>query len=207
MTNLSLPDELARVSRLQFTLQSLTAQSARSAFNGYWFTTGPIAEYWRVSLQITIGNADLYRPLRALMFSLRGGRNKLRLWDASSDPMRGAGALGPTINIGSDAGAGAESLSVTGLIVSQAVALAADDKIGIGENLYTVVSDAGSDSSGDATISILPALRRGVAAGDVINLLRPTGLFRLMSVPDMTIVPAQVSEAFSIDLMEDPDLG
>lgn len=207
MTILTFDTTILQASSVDFSLVSLTAQSPASAFNRFSFTSGPTSEFWRAMLTIVPGKSAHWRELRALMIGLRGGRNKLRIYDPSSAPMRGAGGASPTINIAVDGEAGDESITLKNLTVSQAVALAADDKLGIGENLYTVTDDAGSDSSGEATVSILPPLRQGAAVDDPVNTLKPTGLFRLMSMPSIVTVPGLMNQPVSLEFMEDPDLG
>lgn len=206
MSILTFGESLLHAAQVEFSLVSLTAQSPQSAFNTNSFVSGPVSEFWRVAMTIAAGDEDSYRALRALLTSLRAGRNKLRIYDPSSASLRGAGGASPTINIGADAVAGAESITLKNLTASQTVALAADDKIGIGENLYMVVSDCASDGSGEATVSILPALRLGVAEDDPVDTLRPTGLFRLMSKPSMVILPGSISQPVQLEFMEDPEL-
>jgi len=87
------------------------------------------------------------------------------------------------------------------------VALAADDLMGIGENLYMVTADGGSDGSGEATVSFLPPLRQGVAEDDVVTLYRPTGLFRLVSGAAVPALAGGLSPAVSLQFAEDPDFG
>lgn len=68
------------------------------------------------------------------------------------------------------------SNSVTGIL------LAGDYiQIGTGTNsrLHMVTADANSDSSGDASLSIVPALRSSPADGTAITVNNPVGVFRL----------------------------
>lgn len=207
MTIYTFPDTLLHSSSTLFALRSLTAMSPQSAFNQYSATSGPVTEFWRVTVSLVPGDADTYRIIRALLHQLRGGKNIIRLFDPTSHPMRGAGASSPTVNIATDAAAGAETIVIKNMTASQTGSLKADDKIGIGENLYTVMADANSNGSGEVSVDILPALRQGVAEGDPVNLVMPTGLFRLMSSPDMVIVPGNLSQPLSLEFVEDPDFG
>lgn len=206
MTIYTYPTSLMSLTKARFALRSLTAHSPQSAFNNQSFTSGPISEFWVVSLTVWAKTRNDLRDLRSLLFRLRGGRNPVRLFDLTSHPMRGAGGLSPTLNIAAAAVAGAESIEIKGLTPSQAVAIAADDKIGIGENLYSVMSDSGSDASGHCTVELLPALRLAVAEDDPVNTLRPTGLFRLMSQPEMDVIPGEMIDPIQLEFMEDPDV-
>jgi hypothetical protein len=203
MTIYTFPASLWHIAQVSFTLQSLSSSSPQSAFNPFMFTDGPTTEFWQVNVTLTPQSDDDWREVAALLRKLRGRRNKVRLYDPSR-ALRGAGASGPTINIAADAAAGATSIEVTGLTASQAVALAADDLIGIGENLHAVSDDAPSDASGNATLSVLAPLRQGVMAGDPVTLPSsdlesvsgPTGLFQLVAGADSQIVvPGGISAA------------
>src|SRR5690606_28843127 len=92
---------------------------------------------------------------------------------------RGAGGAGPVVNVAADAAAGDETLVLKSLLPDQPVALMYSDQIGVGENLYPVLDSCPSDSAGEATVSLGIPLRQGAAAGDPVNLVKPTGLFRL----------------------------
>lgn len=205
------PDALWQLTSLTFTLKPLSASSPQSAFNPFMFTDGPTSEFWQV--QGTIAFVEGYdgqaeadaRAVSALLRKLRGRRNKIRLFDRSRR-LRGAGAVGPVINIEVDAPAGATTITVNGLFPNQAAALAADDVIGIGENLHAVSDDAPSDATGKATLSILAPLRQGVAFGDPVNLLYPTGLFQLIGGAEgQTFVSPYRSLELQLQFMEDPD--
>ena len=82
--------------------------------------------------------------------------------------------------------AGANYLKIGGLVASQAISLAAGDKFSIilpGQNhgfLHAVVADVPSNSAGEALPSIWPRLRRPVAVDNIIQLVRPRGVFRLV---------------------------
>lgn len=206
MSILTFTPDLYRAGTVDFSLRSMTAHSPQSAFNQASFTSGPVSEFWEAAVVIVpMTEADL-RALRALLIQARAGKNKFRLYDPSSNGIRGAGGLSTVINISVAAVAGAETITLKNLVASQAVALAAGDHIGIGENLHMVVSDTGSDGDGKTTVSILPALRLGVAVDDPVTLVRPTGLFRLMNKPQMLVLPGQTSQPVSLEFMEDPDV-
>jgi hypothetical protein len=205
ITIFTFPSSLWHIASLGFTLQALSTSSPQSAFNPFMFTDGPTSEFWQVNATLVPQQADDWREVSALLRKLRGRRNKVRLYDPSRT-LRGAGAVGPTINIETAAIAGATSIEVNGLIASQAVALAADDLIGIGENLFAVTDDAPSDAAGKATVSILAPLRQGVAFGDAVNLLYPTGLFQLVGGADAAVVvPGDIRQPITLQFVEDPD--
>lgn len=205
MTIYTFPSSLWHVTTMQFSLLSLSAMTQQSAFNPLSFTDGPTSEFWQVQATLTPMGADDWRAISALLRKLRGKRNKIRLYDPSR-PMRGAGGASPTLNVLDDAATGATSITLYGLAVSQAVAFAADDQIGIGENLYGVSDDTGSNASGEATISILPPLRSGVAYTDAVNTLYPTGLFQLVEGGNSgTVIPGDIMQPLTLSFVESPD--
>jgi len=212
VTIYTFPSSLWRVSSVNFQLQSVSASSPQSAFNPLPFVDGPTTEVWIANVTVAPDEHDGWRDLAALLRKLRGRRNKVRLYDPSR-ALRGAGP-GPTVNVAADAAAGATSITLGNLTPSQAVALAADDLFGIGENPYAVSDDVASDSSGEATISFLPPLRVGVAVNDPVTLADadveditgPTGLFMLLSGGDgLVISPGRLSQPLNLQFIESPD--
>ncbi len=211
MATLTYPESLWRCSTISFTLMAMSASTPQSAFNPLVFQSGPTVELWMPTVTIVPQDKDDLRETAALLRKLRGRLNKIRLYDPSR-PLRGAGP-GPTINVAADAAAGDTSIEVYGLTPSQAVALAADDRFGVGENLYALSSPAPSDSDGHATIDFLPPLRKGLAAGDALTLAAvdardvtaPTGLFMLTSSPAQVVVPGQISQPLTLEFAEAPD--
>jgi hypothetical protein len=213
VTIYTFPASLWHAVSISFSLEAVSASTPTGAFNSQSYQSGPTVELTKATVQIAPLDADGYRELAALLRKLRGRLNKIRLYDPAR-PLRGAGAAGPTINIAADAAAGATSIEVSGLTISQAEAIAADDVIGIGENLHFVSDSTPSDSSGNATLSILPPLRSGVTAGDAVTLpsrdvdsiTGPTGLFMLVTgASSLTIVPGQISQPVTLEFMESPD--
>jgi hypothetical protein len=81
--------------------------------------------------------------------------------------------------------AGSRTLVITGLKQSTTGALIAGDyiQIGTGSNtrLYKILNTVNSNSNGQATVDIFPALRKTVTDGDDIVFENPKGLFRLSS--------------------------
>lgn len=206
MAILTFPDALYRLAESDFALEPLVGHSEASAFNAQLYTTGPIVEVWRARVTLVpMVEAD-WRALRAFLFSVRGGQNLVRLHDKASETLQGAGGSSPTVNAQAAANAGATSITLKNLTASQAIGIAAGDMLGVGENLHTATADVASDGSGHATVSILPALRLGVAANDTINLAKPTGLFRLTNAPSVPVRPGKFSVAVELMFNEVPDV-
>lgn len=204
MTIITFPAALWKLASVSFPIMPMSVATPNSSFNPVSLQNGPTTELWNPSVSITPLDDDDWRDVSALLRKMRGRLNKVRLYDPSR-PLRGAGAVGGTAQISAAAVAGATSITIDGLIASQTVSLAADDLIGIGENLYAISDDAPSNGSGVATVSILPPLRSGVADGDSVNLSYPTGLFNLTNGAGITVRPGQVSDPISLEFIEVPD--
>jgi hypothetical protein len=96
--------------------------------------------------------------------------------------------LPPTCFLSSAANRGDKSVVIGGLPVSTANVLARGDLFEIRPNgipsatpnLYQIMVDGPTNSSGQAGVEIRPALRMGVSAGDMIVLDHPTSVFHLI---------------------------
>lgn len=194
-----------------FTLAPLVTTSPVSSFNNRSVVSGPISDFWRAMITIHGSRAGTtaapgWRDTEAFIASLRGGESTVRLFDARRYPMRGSGSAGGMAALDDSYPAGATTIRLGGLIASQLVALARDDHFGIGENLYTVLANSGSDGSGKATITFLPPLRAGVALADAVNLVKPTGKFRLIGGYQDNAVPHYgTTQAKTLEFFEDPE--
>ena len=211
MAILTPPSSFCGPLNVNMMLSPIVTTSPASSFNGRQRVSGPISEFWRAVVTLkgarpgTVDDAG-WRDTAAFIMSLRGGENRVRLYDPRRSPMRGAGSVTDTAAVGAAATAGATTLTLKGLIASQAVSLAADDHLSIGENLYTVTAHTGSNVSGQATVSLLPPLRYGVAENDAVSLYRPTGVFRLVGGwQDLTVPHYGRAGPLTLEFFEDPE--
>lgn len=209
---ITMPEALYRTTSIRFNPTYVNSVSQGSSFNPFARSDGPSAVFWQVDLSFATSDKATFLLFRRFVMKLRGGKRLARIYDGSmvsdlqgSQPL-GSGGVTSTVNINADAAAGAEEVTLNGLVASQATAFKAGDQIGIGENLHVIEDDAPSDSSGIATVSIQPPLRLGAAYGDPVNLVKPTGLFRLTSGADqLTFDLNQLGQAFSLSFIEEPD--
>jgi hypothetical protein len=74
---------------------------------------------------------------------------------------------------------GAEDLSGTGFTASVVGQLKANDKVQIGDHLYSVLQDVDSDGSGDATVKLWPPLREAYADATEVITENARGVFAL----------------------------
>lgn len=208
---ITMPSELYWLAKASFNPVYINTVSAGSSFNQSSRLDGPSSVFWRADFAFNIHSRDQFVQFRRFVMKLRGGRVLARLYDPTMTAKvhgaqpRGSGGSGPVINIGADAEAGDETITLSGLIPSQAIALMAGDQLGIGENIYAVEDDAVSDADGLTSVSIQPPLRMGVAETDPVNLVEPTGLFRLTGGADeLTMGAASLGQAFSLNFIEEP---
>lgn len=98
-----------------------------------------------------------------------------------------SGLLPPTVHLTAAADRGADFVVIGGLPVSTAAVLRRGDLFEIRPNgiagtvphLYMATIDGPTNAAGATGVKIRPRLRAGVAAGDMVVLRNPMGLFRL----------------------------
>lgn len=197
----------------QMMLAPLATSSPVSSFNRRSIVDGPISEFWRAQVVLAPRKGGTYadpgwRDTAAFLMSLRGGANLARIYDPRRYPMRGAGGPFSTISLAANAVVGATTITVRGLTPNTAQALMADDHLGIGENLHTVINHAGSDNNGEATISILPPLRMAVAENDSINLVKPTAVMMLVGgYQDLSVLHTGRADPLVLEFFEQPEFN
>jgi len=120
-----------------------------------------------------------------------------------------SGLLPPTCILAAAASRGDLSVVIGGLPVSTARALSRGDLFEVRPNgipsacpnLYQVMVDSATNTSGQAGVEIRPPLRQGVAAGDMVVLSYPTSVFHLVDdqQAEMQIsVPVNADFGFSL---------
>lgn len=209
---ITMPEALYRTSNVRFNPQYFNTQSGPGGFNPIASINGPSAVFWQVEFTFAAQTHADFLLYRRFVMKLRGGKVLARLYDPTmtagmlgSQP-QGSGGATSTINVAVDAEAGDETITLKNLVASQATAFISGDMLGIGENLYVVEDDCASDVGGEATVSIQPPLRLGVAEDDSVNTLKPTGLFRLISGgQDLALDVNSVGQSFTLVFQEVPD--
>lgn len=211
----TMPESLYAFSTTRFNLITVNTSSQASPFNPFSRSDGPSYECWQAELTFKPRKGDDLDDLIQFIMRLRGGKALARIYDRSRTAVqnrtqpRGAGGAGPVVNAAADAEAGDETITIGSLLASQAVALKAIDHLGIGENLHAVLNSGASDSGGEGTFTIRPPLRQGVAEGDPISLVKPTGLFRLTGGGDAITLHGvtQISQDVTLSFIEEPEFG
>jgi len=98
-----------------------------------------------------------------------------------------AGYIPPSALVAAAAVAGDENVTIAGLPPDLDMALSVGDLFEIRpngiptehSNLYMVTRGSGTDTDGTAGVEIRPRLRQNIAAGDMVVLHRPMGVFKL----------------------------
>lgn len=96
--------------------------------------------------------------------------------------------------------AGSKTLTLSGIVASTSNVLRAGDYFHIGTGLstrlYKILKDVNSNSNGEVTVDIFPALRRDIVLNETIELQQPRGLFRLDS--NIIEYPSDYNNLFSL---------
>lgn len=136
---------------------------------------------WTARFSTATMNYDGARLWRAFLAELRGSYGTFLLGPSNAAPS--GTATGGTLETAGVAGDTA--LDVQG--AGNTLTFKAGDWLQIGTGatagLYELIADATSDSSGDVTLTIEPALKAAYAISTAITLVAPKGVFRLSS-PD-----------------------
>ena len=181
---ISLPtDAVAQPTRTTFRIRRVIGQT-QSPFSGQTQTFKHSGEWWEAEVTLPPMKQAIAKKWVASLVSLRGVSGQMLLgdWDARTPNGTASSSAGtPLVNGGSQTG---NSLIIDGATGSQTGYLVAGDYIQIGtglsSRLHLIVEDANTDSSGNATLSIEPALRSSPADNTPITVLNPKGVFRLV---------------------------
>ena len=140
-------------------------------------------EFWEVDISMPPMRTATARAFVAFLVSLRGQYGSFFVGDFDARTAlgtAGSSAGTPLVNGASQTG---NSLIIDGATTSQTGYLKAGDYIQIGsgssQRLHMVIADANTDSSGNATLSIEPALRESPADDTAITVANTKGVFRL----------------------------
>jgi len=139
------------------------------------------AEYWHLDIALPPMSRTLAEAWVTFLVSLRGYVGTFHAGDGAVKAPQGVATGTPVVN-GAQSAAGV-TLNTKGWTHSVTGILKAGDYIQLGtgtqQRVYKVLTDANSDSSGNATLDIFPRLREGVSDGQPITLTNCQGTFRL----------------------------
>jgi hypothetical protein len=179
---LSLPNTPPGWSKLSFTADNIVGVS-RSVFTNQQQVYQWPGEFWTVDAALPPMAQATAEAWITFLVSLRGQLGTLYIGDSLHPAPVGVGTGTPVVN-------GAQSsmsntLATRGWTASTTNILVAGDYIqlgtGVQQRLYMVLTNASSNSSGDATFDIFPVLREGVSDAQPLTLTNTMGTFRLLT--------------------------
>ena len=181
---ISLPtDSIAQPTKTTFRIRRIVGQST-SPFTGQTQTFRHTGEWWEAEITLPPMKQLIAKKWVASLVSWRGVSGQMYLGDFDARTPNGTASSNagtPLVNGGSQTG---NSLIIDGAPASQTAYLKAGDYIQIGsgitQKLHLVVEDANTDGSGNATLSIEPALRTSPSDNTAITVSSPKGVFRLV---------------------------
>lgn len=163
------PVTTSRSERAPWTLASIT-----QVFDG---------AAWEGSLNLMARDRREAAAMKAWLVALEGVKGTFLLGDPGAPEILGAAATDPgtpVVDGGSQTG---RSLAIRGLPSSLPGWLLAGEYLQLGSGLtarlYMALETVDSDGSGEATVTIWPALRSSPSDGDAVTIAGPKGLFRL----------------------------
>lgn len=144
-----------------------------------------------VSLPPMVGEASV-APWRSFFARLQGSANDFRL--PVNEVAQSSSSATPLVNGASQIG---NSIVTDGWPVSTTV-LSAGMYVTINNQLFQLVSNVTSNSSGQATISVAPAVRSSPADNALIEFKNPYALMYITEEPTVSVEPGLVySTSFS----------
>lgn len=190
MTILTFPT-IRRPSRASYRLRGNT-QTHRSPLDGTEQTLEMPGAVWELTVSWESLDATDTRVLAAFLADLRGAAGRFYYSPAVWSPRRAAGGGTPVVNGAGQSGA---ALITDGWTPSAQVALPGDwlsfdDSFGR-RRLHMVTATAAANGSGQATIAITPPIRRAPADNAPVEVVAPSGVFRLPTddAPEMQLRP------------------
>lgn len=140
---------------------------------------------WEADITLPRMNREDAEQWVSFLMSLYGQKGTFLLGDPLGGTARGSASTAagtPVVNGGSQTGG---TLAIDGLPASATGYLKAGDYIQLGSGLtsqlYKVLADADSNSSGEASLDIYPNLRSSPSDGATVVVSNAKGLFRLAS--------------------------
>ena len=142
-------------------------------------------------------------PIIAALQSLQGARGTFYFGDPAWTSPQGIGTGTPLINGASQTG---QDLITDGWTISQTGIMQAGDWVQVGtgsaRQLCTVLADANSDGSGNATLSLFPRIRTTFATNAALTVTNPTGVWRLAGEIDFAQTLGGMTQIGTITAVE-----
>jgi len=158
---------------------------ASSPFTGQRQTYAWPGQWWEVDITLPPMKTATAEPWVAFLIGLNGQEGTFNLGDSVRTTPRGVGTGTPLVNGGSQTG---YDLVTDGWTISQTGIMKAGDWVQLGTGstarLHKVMADANSNGSGQATLTLWPALRSSPADNAALTVNAAKGLFALAGNSD-----------------------
>jgi len=169
---------------------TLAARSALARTEGpYDFSQQLVdwgGERWEASIEFPAMKRAKAEPILAFLLAAKGGTIKIGPFDGASINPQGVATGTPLVN--GTVAARSKTITTKGWTHSIPGILKAGDYIQVTDSvqirLHKVLTDANSDSSGNATLDVWPRVRAALADGNAIAVSNPQGIFQL-AAPDI----------------------
>ena len=157
-------------------------------------------DHWALVLECDNLTGAARAALQAFLLKISAGDHNFTVQDHSYT-RRGSGSGTPLIKGAAQTG---NSIATDGWTNSATGVLLAGDLVQIRNQLVMVLADVNANGSGEATLSVVPAVRIAPADNSAIVTATPTGIFKLTS-PEVgwSQGPGPVFSGFVADAIED----
>lgn len=133
---------------------------------------------WEAEIQLPAMKREDAEQWLAWLLSLKGQVGTFELGDPNGATPRGAIGGSPVVAGSAQTGG---SLDIDGCTTSVTGWLKAGDYVQVGTQLYKVLQDVNTDSSGAATLELWPNIRTAPLDNDPVTVSNAVGRFRLNS--------------------------
>lgn len=136
---------------------------------------------WIVNASLQVMNRQSAIEWQSFLLALRGTYGTFLMGNPyATSPLGDIGSSIPVLK--GEHAALSEELTIDGLTVSKSGVLLGGDFIQVGNGLYMILEDVTSNSSGEATFAIAPALRTSQPDNQNVITVNPQGTFRMANV-------------------------
>lgn len=173
---------------------------SRSPYSGVTRTFDFDGRWWVFTVRLPAMQADQARDWEGFFLDLNQTERTFFFGDPAKTVARGVATGTPLVN---GAGQTGQSLVTDGWSNSVTNILRRGDHVAIENSLYEITADVNSNGSGQATLSVWPALRGPHADNAAIDVTAPQGIFRLLKPVESEVAEALIWDGLEFDVVED----
>lgn len=158
---------------------------------------------WRATMQFPdtdLSELVYRRQIEAFLLSLRGGADRLLMWNPlTPQPL---GTMRGFVTLTAAVAAGAASAQITGGAPAASTTLLRGDRIAFGGQRVVLTADATANGSGVMTVAFQPPHRLGAASGATVTLTRPVTTYVLSQPVVQMAARGERLPGFAVELIE-----